>query len=101
MLRFSCSKALQTPFGSANAPFRPNAKTPPPRHPVFPCIFDTFRLHPDTAGANRRRSIALRMDRNKSLGNATFAIWKPTCRDWRTTFAPILISFSRNVVNAQ
>jgi hypothetical protein len=88
-------------LGTANTPFRPNAKTPPLRHPVFPCIVDTSRLHPDAASANRRRSIALRMPRNKSLGTATFAIWKPTCREWRTTFAPIVISFSRNVVNAQ
>jgi hypothetical protein len=38
---------------------------------------------------------------NNSLETATFAIWKTIFREWRTTFAPILISFSRNVVNVQ
>jgi len=55
------------PLGNANTPFRPNAKTPRLWHPVFPCIFDTFRLHPDTAGTNLRRSIALRMSRSNSF----------------------------------
>ncbi len=32
---------------------------------------------------------------------ATSAIWKITCRAWRTTFVPIWISFSRNVVNVR
>jgi hypothetical protein len=38
---------------------------------------------------------------NNSRGTATSAIWKMIFREWRTTFAPILISFSRNVVNVQ
>ena len=41
------------------------------------------------------------MARNNSRGSATSAIWKTIFREWRTTFAPILISFSRNVVNVQ
>src|ERR1039457_5411064 len=41
------------------------------------------------------------MDRNNSRGTATSAIWKTTFLAWHTTFAPILISFSRNVVNDQ
>jgi hypothetical protein len=73
-LRFSYSEALQAPLGTANTPFRPNAKTLPLQHPVFPCIFDTFRLHPDAAGTNRKRSIALRMARNSPLPTATSAI---------------------------
>jgi len=32
---------------------------------------------------------------------ATSAIWKTICREWRMTLAPILISFSRRVVNVQ
>jgi hypothetical protein len=32
---------------------------------------------------------------------ATSASWKMTLRLWRTTLAPILISFSRKVVNDQ
>src|SRR5271169_4996578 len=57
MLCFSCSETLRPPFWITNTLFRPNAKTPPLRHPVFPCIFDTFRLHPDIALANRSRPI--------------------------------------------
>jgi hypothetical protein len=41
------------------------------------------------------------MARNNSCGTATSAIWKTIFPEWRTTFAPILISFSRNVVNVQ
>jgi hypothetical protein len=41
------------------------------------------------------------MARNNSCGIATAAIWKITSRAWRTTFALILISFSRNVVSVQ
>jgi len=58
-------------------------------------------LHPATPVGNLRRSIASRMALNNSRGTATSAIWKIICREWRTTFAPILISFSRNVVNVQ
>jgi len=36
-----------------------------------------------------------------TISQATSAIWKIILREWRTTFAPILISFSRNVVNVQ
>ncbi len=63
----------------------------------FRC-FDTFGLNPEVAAANRSRSITCRMDRNNSRGTA---IWKITCRELRTTFAQILISFYRNVVNVQ
>ena len=68
---------------------------------MFSGIFDTFGLHLDVAVANLRRSIPLRMSRNNSLGTATSAIWKTIFREWRTTSATILISFSRNVVNVQ
>jgi hypothetical protein len=37
------------------------------------------------------------MARSNSLGTATYAIWKTNSRECRTTFAPILISFSRNI----
>ena len=58
-------------------------------------------LHPDVAVANLSRPIPSRMTRNNSRGTATSAIWKTISREWRTTFAPILMSFSRNVVNVQ
>jgi len=38
------------------------------------------------------------MSANRLLGMATSAIWKATVRPWRTTLAPILISFYGNVV---
>ena len=69
--------------------------------PVFLCIFDTFRVHPDIAVANLSRPIRSRIAWNNSRGTATSAIWKTIFREWRTTFAPILINFSRNVVKVQ
>ena len=57
-------------------------------------------LHPDIAGDNLSRPIRSKMARNNSRGTAT-SIWKMIFRERRTTFAPILISFSRNVVNVQ
>jgi hypothetical protein len=59
------------------------------------------RHHPDTGVGNLSHPILSRMVRNNSREIATSAIWKITCRVWRTTFAPILISFSRNVVSVQ
>jgi len=38
---------------------------------------------------------------NNARGTATSAIWKTTFFEWRTTFAPILINFSRSVVTVQ
>ena len=58
-------------------------------------------LHPDVAVANRSRLIPSRMAWSNSLGTSTSAIWKSIFREWRTTSAPILISFSRNVINVQ
>jgi hypothetical protein len=58
-------------------------------------------LHPDNTVTNFRRSMAFRMSRNNSQGTATSSIWKTILLEWRTTFAPILISFSRNVVMVQ
>jgi len=54
-------------------------------------------IHHDDATANRSRPIPSRIARNNSFGTATSAIWKTIFQEWRTTFAPILISFSRNV----
>jgi hypothetical protein len=56
---------------------------------------------PANGGGNRSHPILSRIVRNNSRGIATSAIWKITCREWRTTFAPILIGFSRNVVSVQ
>jgi len=69
-----------------------------PQPALLPPI--SFRGHqPGTGVGNRRCPIRSRIARNNSRGIATSAIWKITCRAWRTTFAPILISFSRNVVS--
>ena len=62
------------------------------RHPTDPVA---------SGGGSRRRAILRRIAANSLLGTATSAIWKITYRAWCTTFAPILISFSRNVVSDQ
>jgi hypothetical protein len=87
------------PLLAPNTHFLPDAKTPLPCV-VFMRLLSLF-LHPDNTVANRSRPILSRMARNNSRGIATSAIWKITFREWRTTFAPILINFSRNVVNVQ
>jgi hypothetical protein len=61
---------------------------------VFMRVLSLF-LHPDAAAGDLNRPIPSRMARNNSLGTATSAIWKTIFRESRTTFAPILISFSR------
>ena len=53
------------------------------------------------AGASFNCAILARIAANISRDTATSAIWKMTYREWATTFAPILISFSRSVVNDQ
>jgi len=58
-------------------------------------------LNPDIAGDNLSRLIRSKIVWNNSRGTATSAIWKAIFREWRTTFAPILINFSRNVINVQ
>ena len=50
------------PFLAPTAQFLRDEKTPPPWFRVFPCIFNTFGLHPDVAVANFRRSIDLTRD---------------------------------------
>ena len=51
-------------------------------------------------GAGRRPSIRRRMSANKARGIATSAIRKVKSRPWHTSFAPILMSFSRSEVRA-
>ena len=81
--------------------FPSHLKTLLPWFPLFSCESFHFLLHPVAAAGNLSRPIPSRMARNNSLGTATSAIWKTTFWEWHTTFAPILISFSRNVVNDQ
>lgn len=49
----------------------------------------------------RSRGICSRMAGNSLRGTATSAVWKNVYREWSVTFAPILISLSRNVVIVQ
>ncbi len=63
--------------------------------------FHALFIQPPARTVGRKRSMAVRMVRNNSRGTATSAIWKTTCRECRTTLAPILINFSRRVVNVQ
>ena len=60
-----------------------------------------WSVHPEAGKGRRNRSIAHRMAWNNLRGTATSANWKVTRRAWRTAFAPILINFSRVVVNVQ
>ena len=57
--------------------------------------------HPGTGSRGLSRRMRSRMLRKSHRGTATSAIWKMTYRAWVTTLAPILISFSRNVVSDQ
>ncbi len=50
-------------------------------------------------GGTPNRRMRSRIAANKSRGTATSTIWNITYFACRTTFAPILISFSRSVVN--
>src|ERR1017187_8106014 len=81
--------------------FPSHLKTLLPWFPLFSCESFHFLLHPVAAAGNLRRSIPSRMARNNSRGTATSAIWTLVFREWRTHFAPILISFSRNPHNVQ
>ena len=62
---------------------------------------DWRSVHQEAGIGRRKRSIAHRMAWNNLRGTATSASWKVTRRAWRTTFAPILINFSRVVVRVQ
>ena len=66
--------------------------------PAGPDRIDDIGRHVG-AGFGRRPSISRRMSANSRRGIATPAIRKVTHRPCRTTLAPILISFSRNVGN--
>ena len=57
--------------------------------------------HLGTACGSRSRRIRSRIATNSRRGTATSAIWKITYRACVTTFAPILMSFSRSVVSDQ
>jgi len=93
--------------GALHSDLRPSTGFSTPCEDTAPVVFIVFkRVHslfryPDAATGNLSRPIPSRMARNNSRGTATSAIWKIICREWRTTFAPILVSFSRNVVNVQ
>ena len=59
--------------------------------------------HPDDGwkASDRSRTILATIAANNSRGTATSASWNVTYFECRTTLAPILMSFSRNVVNDQ
>ncbi len=72
------------------------------RHACLPLEpAQAFRYAPLHLGAGfcRKPSISRRMSANNFLETAIPAIWKVTYRPWLTTVAPILASFSRNVVS--
>ncbi len=71
----------------------------PPRH-APPVAFSSPSIPSAYARAVLRRnsSTSRRISRNRFRGTATSANWNVTYRPWRTTLAPILISFSRKLV---
>jgi hypothetical protein len=86
-------------FSASQRPFSPGCED---TSSVVSGVFVQFHfLHPDIAVTNLSRPMASRVARNNFRGTATSAIWKTIFWEWRTTFAPILICFSRNVVNVQ
>src|SRR6516225_10943575 len=60
--------------------------------------FMPLAAHAGVGGA-RSRAISDRMSANICRDTATSAIWNVMYRPWLTTFAPILISFSRRLVS--
>ena len=66
---------------------------------VSPDCFVRRGSHRGTVSGRRSRRIRSRIARNSRFGTATSAIWKMTYRACVTTLAPILISFSGNVVS--
>ena len=66
--------------------------------PVASGCLDGSRRHPGTVSGSLSRRMRSRMARKSHRGTATSAIWKMTYRACVTTFAPILMSFSRSVV---
>jgi hypothetical protein len=71
---------------------------PHPGTPLASFAFYSITLMAVLA-APARRAISYRMSTNIRRGTATSAIWKVTQRPWLTTYAPILISFSRRLVS--
>ena len=87
----------ETPFSRAcGAP----AGGPSPFPPAYSGRFVVCCHHPGTISGRRSRRMCSRIARNpdvhRDLGTATSAIWKNTYRECATTFAPILIGFSRS-----
>jgi hypothetical protein len=86
----SCNHLLITSF-----PQRQDM--PPPAILRLPKVFSVPFTYP-VPGDSRNWAILSRMAANSCRGIATSAIWNVTYWACRTTLAPILISFSRNVV---
>jgi len=72
-----------------------SAQTIPAASALSGCL-DGTRRHPGTVSGGRNHRICSRIARNSHCGTATSAIWKNTYRECVTTFAPILMSFSRS-----
>ena len=65
------------------------------------CTRARSQLRCTNGDAGPNRWMRSRIATNNSRETATSSIWKTTCREWVTTLAPILMSFSRSVVNDQ
>jgi len=105
---FQASGALVGPSEQRRAPPpwareaafpRPGGRPPP----LTPCVSGDSRSTPrhlNTTDGSLSRRIRSKIARNSPRGMATSAIWKTTYRECATTFAPILMSFSRSVSSA-
>ena len=106
--------ALSGVCGRANACSWVDGPLNPPRRCPVASVFSaadepvlplSFSLGPDRghahSGGARNRRMAARMARTIGPVTATSANWKVMARAWRTTRAPILISFSCRLVSDQ
>ena len=91
------------PYGSGNddpPPLPRSINSLPPRIANLSFARDA-QPRCTNGGGTPKRWMRSRMAANRSRGTATSASWNVTYLACRTTFAPILISFSRSVVNDQ
>ena len=81
--------------------FRLPQGAPSPRSPTRPYAPGEAAADHPGQGEPRRRPIQSRISANRSRDTATLAIWNVTSLAWRTTFAPVSISFSRSAGSVQ
>src|SRR5271157_3711580 len=81
--------------------FGTSVRTVPVRHAAPSSFLAYYPVTQPVPGTSLSPSIRSRIAANNLRGTATSAIWNVTALERETTLAPILISFSRNVVKLQ